>query len=240
MSKIVIFSGAGISAESGIPTFRDKNGLWENHKVEDVADYNTWKDNYDLVHKFYNERRNDLLTVEPNAAHHAVSRWINEYKNVIVITQNIDDLFERAGCSNVIHLHGDLQELKCEACGEIWNIGYGSWDNKISLCPNLKCNSHKCVKPNVVFFHENAPLYHVLDMTLESLEHDDTFVVIGTMGNVVPIGSYLRYAPGMKILNNLEPNIALPNDVFDHTFYMPASKAIVKIDKILTKRHDKI
>lgn len=235
MAKIIVYSGAGISAESGIPTFRDKNGLWENHKIDEVANYYTWKDNFELVHKFYNQRRADLSAVQPNFAHKMVSKWIKEYKEVIVITQNIDDLFERAGCTNVIHLHGLLSEMKCEACGHIWSIKYGQWDTENDHCANHKCNSQKGVKPNVVFFHENAPMYHALDMVFESLEEDDIFIVIGTMGNVVPIGHRLSFLPSIKILNNLEPTIALPNDVFDYTFFMPATQAVVEIDKILSK-----
>ena len=236
MSKIVVFSGAGISAESGIPTFRDKNGLWENHKIDEVANYNTWKDNFDLVHKFYNQRRADLETVQPNAAHNMVSKWIEEYDEVIVITQNVDDLFERAGCTNVIHVHGFITEMKCEACGHVWNIGYSQWDSDNDRCPQEKCNSRKGIKPNVVFFHEEATLYHALNMVLESLEEDDTFIVIGTMGNVVPISSYLRYAKGLKILNNLEANSSMQEDVFDDIFYMPATQGVLEIDKSLKGR----
>lgn len=233
MSKIIVFSGAGISAESGIPTFRDKNGLWENHKVEEVADYNTWKDNFDLVHKFYNQRRHDLSKVKPNFAHKMVSKWIKEYKEVVVITQNVDDLFERAGCTNVIHLHGFLTDMKCEACNHVWQVGYKQWDIQTDKCPS--CSDNNLIKPNVVMFYEDAPMYHVLEMVLESLEEDDIFIVIGTMGNVVPIGSFLRYKPGIKILNNLEPTVALPNDIFDHKFFMPATEAVIEIDKLLMK-----
>lgn len=121
--KIVVFSGAGIDAESGISTFRDANGLWENHRIEDVCSFHTWEDNYDLVHKFYDDRREQLGTVFPNVAHTLVSYWQKKY-TCLNITTNVSDLFERAGVKDTVHLHGFLPEVKNVETGKISNIGY--------------------------------------------------------------------------------------------------------------------
>ena len=128
-NQIVVFSGAGISAESGVPTFRDKDGLWEKHKIEDVCDISTWEANYDLVHKFYDQRREQLGTVYPNLAHSMIAYWQKKYHEKALvrnITTNIDDLFERAGVTNTIHLHGYIPEVTCRICGKFSNIGYKS------------------------------------------------------------------------------------------------------------------
>lgn len=130
--KIVIFSGAGIDAPSGVPTFRDSNGLWENHKVEEVCDIFTWKNNYELVHKFYDDRRAQLKTVFPNIAHSLVSYWQKKY-TCLNVTTNISDLFERAGVIDTVHLHGYLPEVYCTECGTKYNLGYDrSYYNNIS------------------------------------------------------------------------------------------------------------
>ena len=115
--KLIIFSGAGISAESGINTFRDTNGLWEKYSIEEICTENTWKQNFDAVHVFYNQRRIQLQKVKPNRAHEVVSMLKKMYgDNCYVITQNVDDLFERAGCEDVLHVHGELTKMECTAC----------------------------------------------------------------------------------------------------------------------------
>jgi NAD-dependent deacetylase len=207
--NIFVFTGAGISAESGIQTFRDSNG--------------------DLVHEFYNKRRLELATVMPNAAHLAVAGWQYRY-NTNILTQNIDDLFERAGCSNIVHLHGYLPQMHCEACGKTWHIGYVEWKAD-DVCP--KCASKKGVKPDVVFFHQPAPLYQHLNKQINSLESADVMIVIGTSGTVVPIAEYIRGMPGTKILNNLEKSAAMDDTVFDHVFYAKAGDAVEEINKVL-------
>lgn len=237
MPKLVVFSGAGISAESGVPTFRDANGLWENHSIDVVCNIATWKSNFDVVHDFYNDRRRALSGVKSNAAHQKVAEWMRRYSG-INLTQNIDDLLERAGCHDVTHLHGKLTEMRCMACGHTWDIGYSAWDTD-DTCRSSKCQSRKGVKPNVVFFHEDAPLYARLYRTLKELRPDDVMVVIGTSSQVINIHGMLIDRPGTKILNVLEHNFGADlaaERVYDHTFFMPATEAAEAIDEVLRAR----
>jgi NAD-dependent deacetylase len=239
LGKLVIFTGAGISAESGISTFRDANGLWENHEIDKVCNHLTWKNNFDLVHDFYNARRMAVGAAKPNAAHEAVRRWQQRYETVL-LTQNIDDLFEKAGCTDVIHLHGKATEMMCEACGNRWDIGHRAWDASQTAdgdrCP--KCDSRRGVKPGVVFFHEAAPLYRVLDFTLRSLRPTDAVVVIGTSAQVVNIGAMLERRPGFKVLNNLQPAWSsydrdIEGAIYDERLFKPATMAVAEIDILL-------
>ena len=147
----VFLTGAGISAESGLPTFRGEGGLWRNHRPEVLADIRAWRSNYDLVHAFYSMRRAKLAEVEPNAAHHAIAAMGDK---ALVLTQNVDNLFERAGCRNVVHLHGRLWMMQCLACDNEWEIGAASW-NADDNCPS--CHTRSKVKPGVVMFGEMAP-----------------------------------------------------------------------------------
>lgn len=233
--NLVVFSGAGLSAPSGIPTFRDSNGLWHNHKIDDVCDLLTWKQNFELVHDFYNQRRQDLTKAKPNAAHDMIASWQRRYPaHTRVITQNVDDLLEAAGCAHVTHLHGQLTRMKCVACGHMWDVGYHVWDVNTDRCP--KCNSRRGVKPGVVFFNENAPEYASLYRVMRDLNHASTVVVIGTTGIVVDIQSLIFDRPGIKVLNNLEPVGSINASYFDHVFYESAHTACVKIDQIVQAR----
>jgi NAD-dependent deacetylase len=226
--KIIIFTGAGISAESGISTFRDSDGLWENHKIEDVCSEDSWQDNFELVHNFYNDRRTQLNEVEPNRAHKIVAQLSETYgEDCYIITQNVDDLFERAGCKDVIHLHGELSKMNCTSCGKIWHVGYKKFDTSKDCCPN--CNSIKGVKPYIVFFGGNAPKYVDLNNAFESLTSKDIVIVIGTMGNVVSIEYLLHGRDCKKILNNLEPSKYIAEEIFDKVYYENATTAIDKI-----------
>lgn len=240
--KIIIFSGAGLSAESGISTFRDTNGLWENHKIEEVCTEATWKQNFDLIHDFYNQRRLQLAEVVPNAAHEAIARIQDKFKdNCYVITQNVDDLLERAGVPQVLHVHGELTKLDCTACGHKWDIGY----TEFSRCP--KCDSLKGVRPSIVFFGGSAPMYSYMFRAFEYLQNPESIlIVIGTMGNVVPIRhiigreirkskemSFVKSIKGKAILNNLEASEYLPENLFNHVFYEKASETLPKIEEFL-------
>jgi NAD-dependent deacetylase len=208
MGRLVIFTGAGLSADSGISTFRDANGLWENHDIEQVATYHTWEANRDIVHRFYNARRMQLAGVEPNAAHHMIARLQERFPDTVVITQNIDNLMERAGVRDVMHVHGNLTEMKCKACGHVWDIGYTEWDPDHDRCPNVRgghpCNSRRGVKPNVIFFGEIAPLYPKMWRTFDDLTEQDVLMVIGTSGQVIDIGQIAGYSVATTILSNLE------------------------------------
>lgn len=203
MKKLVVFSGAGLSADSGIQTFRDKDGLWENHNVDQIASIATWKQNLTTVHRFYNARRAQLAEVEPNAAHLMLADWQRRY-GAVLLTQNIDDLLERAGCTDVVHLHGDLRAMQCKACGNQWPVGYAAWDPSEDRCP--KCSSRKGVKPGVVFFGEAAPHYRTMWRTFTELTTGDVLVVIGTSGKVIDIGSVAAGSRATTILSNLEPS----------------------------------
>ena len=229
--KIIIFSGAGISAESGINTFRDTNGLWEKHRIEEICTENTWKQNFEAVHTFYNQRRIQLNQVKPNKAHETVATLKKIYgADCYVITQNVDDLFERAGCEDVLHVHGELQKMECTACGNIWDIGHNIFDIEKDRCP--KCNSLKGVKPYIVFFGGFASKYREMYRAFEAAKHKDSIVVIiGTMGNVINIENLLENKLSKKILNNLEPSDYIDDTLFDKVYYDKATKALTKIEE---------
>lgn len=237
MPKLVVFSGAGLSAESGLETFRDADGLWAKYDPMDVCNYQNWEQNFDLVHHFYNERRKELAKVEPNAMHRYLAQFEHAVKGkveVIHLTQNVDDLLERAGATNIVHLHGKLTELVCPKCGYIETIGYIAFDK--SPCP--KCGNPK-VKPQIVFFYEQAPEYERLHKIFGELEKEDCVLVVGTSGRVVNISSIIAFVEnfgieiGLKILNNLEASESIDESLFDKIFYTKASEAIVEIDKTL-------
>ena len=151
-----------------------------------------------------------------------------------MLTQNVDNLLEAAGCSDVTHLHGELTTMKCTACGNIWDVGYLAWNPNTDRCP--KCNSRKGVKPGVVFFNENAPEYATLYHVMKHLNELSTIVVIGTTGLVIDIQSLIFDRPGVKILNNLDPVASINADYFDHVFYESADVACDKIDVIVKQR----
>ena len=176
MKRIIVFSGAGMSAESGLKTFRDSGGLWEEHKVEDVATPEAWKSNPELVLKFYNMRRNQVLNAQPNKAHLALKELENAY-NVIVITQNIDDLHERAGSTNVIHLHGEILKARSERSPSI--IQDLKDDLKIG---DLAEDGHQ-LRPNIVWFGEEVPMFFNASSLMNTA---DILIIIGTSLNVYP------------------------------------------------------
>ncbi len=153
MKKVMILNGAGVSAESGIRTFRDSSdGLWEEYDIDKVCSVNGWRNDRKFVTEFYNQRRTELESKKPNVAHYMFAKLEKELGDrVWNLTQNVDDLFERAGCKNVIHLHGTLRDLRCEDCNHIWDIGYRAQKDD-ERCP--KCNSSR-VRHNVVMFGED-------------------------------------------------------------------------------------
>lgn len=235
-AKIIIFSGAGLSAESGISTFRDSNGLWENHKIEEICNEATWKQNFEKVHFFYNQRRTQLANVEPNEAHLTIKRLSDKFgDDLIIATQNVDDMLERTGIprDNILHLHGFLTEMQCQACGNVWDIGYSEFNTETDRCP--RCNSLKGVKPNIVFFGGNAPKYMNMYNNLNFLYADNSrLIVIGTNGNVVQIDELTKHIhPKKKILNNLDKSEFIDDRNFGQVFYEPATSALLKIEEIL-------
>lgn len=181
MRKVMILSGAGLSAESGIRTFRDSSGLWEAYDVMDVCSTGGWERDRDLVTRFYNLRRKELADKVPNAMHAAIAELQQAFPGQILnLTQNVDDLLERAGCNAVVHLHGTLRDLRCESCGHVWDITFGE-QNEHDACP--RCESDH-IRHNVVMFGEAAPMYQYID---EAMDACDLFIAIGTSGQVIDI-----------------------------------------------------
>jgi len=231
--KLYIITGAGISAESGLATFRDQNGLWNQFNIEEICNIRTWKHNRAKVHEFYNSRRLEINKATPNPAHHSLSKWEKEY-GATHFTQNIDDLLEKAGCQHVVHLHGKINEMLCTACANVWHVGAISWEEDMR-CP--KCDSYRGVKPNVVFFGENAPNYPRFWKTVEKqINPEDTLLVMGTSGNVIPINEITEELKCFKILNNFSEEPTINAEYFDKVFYGPASSAVKEIELTLVER----
>ena len=208
MKNIVIFSGAGTSAESGIQTFRDSNGLWENHKIEEVATPAAWKNNPDLVTEFYNLRRKAILEAKPNHAHFDIAR-LEEYASVQVITQNIDDLHERSGSSSVLHLHGNIMYAK--SCGPNQEKAYYKIDGG-ELTEQNTCPEGYRLRPHVVWFGEAVPAY---EQAAEILKLADILIVLGTSLQVHPAAGLIHYATNAKHKYIIDPNVnnlSVPKD----------------------------
>ena len=224
MSKVLILSGAGISAESGISTFRDSDGLWEKHRIEDVCTAGCLDTNEEATKKFYDARRNDIKDKKPNYAHKLIVELKQKYPNdIAVLTQNVDDLFEKAGMKRdeIVHLHGFLKEIKCRGCDEIFDIGYKTQDSFALNCS--LCGSK--LRPNIVFFGEAAPKYQILTQRLNECE---LIVIIGTSGNVLDV-TYFAQLTDKSILNNLEKSSAIDDSYFTKVYYEKATQAIAEI-----------
>ena len=230
MKKFLIFSGAGLSADSGLSTFRGKSGdeLWSNHSIHKVCDLLTWKSNIAGVHEFYNQRRADVAVAQPNAAHKMISDWQKRY-DAKVITQNVDDLLERAGAADVLHVHGRLSDMKCVACGKEWEIGLVDWNPEEDRCI---CGSRKGVKPGVIFFNEQAPRYVDMFRAFKGLAGGDLLVVVGTSGQVIDIGSLARKTTARTVLINLEANADLDGK-FNMVIHGKVADEIDLIDTIV-------
>lgn len=223
MAKVIILSGAGISAESGISTFRDSGGLWENHKIEDVCMLGCLEKNRVATLNFYDSRRVELKDKEPNHAHKVIANLKEKYKDKIaVITQNVDDMFEKAGCVDVLHLHGFLKEVKCESCENIVDISYEKQLGSFEVCP--KCDNF--LRPNIVFFGEMAPKYQDMFMEFNDCE---VLVVIGTSGAVINTDMFLNPDIKLSILNNIEPSDYLMEELYTKVLHKEATKAIDEI-----------
>ncbi|MCS6986268.1 MAG: NAD-dependent protein deacylase [Sphingomonadaceae bacterium] len=202
--RIVILTGAGISAESGVPTFRGPDGLWEGHRIEDVATPEAFARDPVLVQRFYDARRARLAQVEPNPAHRALGQldaaWPGE---LLIVTQNVDDLHERGGARRLVHMHGELRSAWCLACG-----ARHRWDGPLSgdpACP--ACGARGRMRPDVVWFGEMP--YH-MDRIYAALARSDLFVAIGTSGHVYPAAGFVEEAraAGAHCLElNLEPSL---------------------------------
>lgn len=191
MKTIVVLTGAGISTESGISTFRDSGGLWEKYSIEEVATPQAWQRNQDLVLDFYNQRRKQLYEVEPNAAHYALAELEKKFE-VKIITQNVDDLHERAGTSDVLHLHGELKKAQSSLDPSlVYDID--GWELK----KGDKCERGSQLRPHVVWFGEPVPM---IEPAAEISSQADIYLVVGTSLNVYPAAGLIHYTkPGIPM-----------------------------------------
>lgn len=200
-SRLVVLSGAGLSAESGVPTFRGADGLWEGYRIEEVATPGAFERSPELVHRFYNLRRAALKTVQPNAAHVALARleraWSGSFLHV---TQNVDDLCERAGARRLLHLHGELLQVRCVAC--TWGSRWEGDLRSSSRC--RECGRSGVLRPDIVWFGETP---HHLDVVAEALQEADLFVSIGTSGLVYPAAGFARMAAEAGCRRLIEINV---------------------------------
>lgn len=226
MKKLVISTGAGISAESGISTFRDADGLWENYPVMEVCSADGFARNPSLVHKFYNDRRCQLLKAEPNAAHRALVELEKKF-DTYIITQNVDDLHERAGSSRILHLHGELMKARAMDNPDLL---FDLDEEHIVTTPDTVINGHH-VRPHIVFFQEAVPN---IERAIEWASEADIFVVIGTSLVVYPAASLLHYVkPGTPVYY-IDPHpAAVPSGVT--VIAEPATKGVVTLAALLDK-----
>ena len=220
-SSLVILTGAGVSAESGLRTFRAADGLWEDHRIEDVASPDGFARDPELVHRFYDARRARAAEVEPNAAHLALAEleaaWTGEF---LLVTQNVDTLHERAGSQRLIHMHGQLNKALCTAC-----YNECDWDGEMGLlakCPT--CLMPGFMRPRIVWFGEMPLEMEAIEAALRTC---DLFVSIGTSGAVYPAAGFVqtaRYAGAETLELNLEPSLG--SLYFDERRYGPASEIV--------------
>jgi len=202
-ASIVILTGAGISAESGIDTFRDKGGIWEKNRIEDVATPEAFARNPEHVNAFYNARRQGLLStnITPNAAHEALARLAREWSgDVLLVTQNIDDLHERSGTTNLIHMHGELRKARCTSCATVQPCDMDI--NTATRCP--ACDNPGTTRPHVVWFGEMPLEMARIDAALEQC---GLFLSIGTSGNVYPAAGFVQRVIDCGVAHTVELNL---------------------------------
>jgi NAD-dependent deacetylase len=222
--RIVILTGAGVSAESGMGTFRDKDGIWTKYDIEDVATPEGFARNPVLVHDFYNARRRALLDAAPNPAHHALARLEKAVaaagNELLLVTQNVDNLHEKAGSQNLLHMHGELARVKCDACGTA-----GAWVDDLHVTSECwRCGRVGSLRPDVVWFGE---MPYGMDAIYERLAACDLFVSIGTSGEVYPAAGFVMEADmagAHTVELNLEPSVNARG--FRQGRYGPASEVV--------------
>lgn len=222
--KLVISTGAGMSAESGIRTFRDAGGMWEEYPVMEVASADGFRRNPALVHEFYNKRRHELLDARPNAGHMGLVELEKVY-DTYVITQNVDDLHERAGSSHVLHLHGELMKVRAI---DDETLTFRLRPEALDTTPDTVIDGHK-VRPHIVFFQEAVPN---IEPAIQLVEEADVFVVIGTSLNVYPAAGLLHYVRKGVPVYYIDPNpAAVPPGV--HVIALPATRGVEVLKQLL-------
>lgn len=197
--KIVVFTGAGVSAESGLGTFRDADGLWEKYRIEDVCTHDAWLRNPELCVEFYNARRKDALAAKPNAAHLAIARLQQVFPDTEVITQNIDNLHEQAGSTNITHLHGEITKLRSDI-NEMATVPLDGWEQHYGD----RHPDGSLLRPYIVFFGEGVPYF---PQACQIASTADILIVVGTSLNVYPAASLLEYAPETAKIYLVDPGM---------------------------------
>jgi NAD-dependent deacetylase len=226
MKKVVIFTGAGISAESGLKTFRDSDGLWEGYDVHEVATPRAWQKNPELVLRFYNERRQNIKDAKPNKAHEIIAE-LEQYFDVQIITQNIDDLHERAGSKNVLHLHGEIFKMRSEKNDDITYPILGD------LNEGDKAPDGFQLRPHIVWFEEPVPM---MEEALILANWADVFVVIGTSLVVYPAASILNYLPPFMPVIVVDKKVPKVNRQEVTYIEKPATIGIEDLKKLLLEK----
>lgn len=229
MKKLIILTGAGMSSESGIKTFRDSGGLWEEYEVTEVATPMAWSKNRDLVLRFYNERRRQLSGCKPNDGHIGLT-LLEKHFDIHIITQNIDDLHERAGSSKILHLHGELTKARSTIDPSlIYDIGYND------INPGDKCDRKSQLRPHIVWFGEEVPM---MDEAIRLTCEADIFVVVGSSLNVYPAAGLINYAPQKAFLWLIDPkDVAVPLNRKVEVIKEKASKGIAILADQLFERY---
>lgn len=234
---IVILTGAGISAESGVDTFRDAGGLWEKHAIEDVATPEAFARNPDLVLDFYNARRAQLQTVDPNAAHRALARLQQAFRGrVTLITQNVDDLHERGGFQGAVHMHGELKAVRCQSCGAVHH-GWAADQSRDTACPT--CGA-QALRPHIIWFGE-MPLF--MERIADALAEADLFLSIGTSGQVYPAAGFIQEIRARGVAHSIEINLE-PSDgasLFEECRHGKAGELVPAfVEEILDAQGDRV
>lgn len=225
MKKIVVLTGAGISAESGIKTFRDADGLWEGHNIMEVASPIGWEHNKNLVLDFYNKRRAQLLKVSPNEGHKALVLLENSY-NVTIITQNVDDLHERAGSKNVVHLHGELLKVRSTKNKTlIYN-----WRKELIIGDH--CEENAQLRPHIVWFGEDVPMF---DNAIKITSEADILIIIGTSMQVYPAASLINFVKPSTPIYFIDPKPSIQKNAFPNLTVISekASTGVTKVVSLL-------
>jgi len=225
MKKLVVLTGAGMSAESGISTFRDAGGLWEKYPIEEVATPQAWAKNPTLVLEFYNQRRKQLLEVEPNAGHFGLAE-LEKYFDVHIVTQNVDNLHERAGSTNILHLHGELMKVRSTGANEeVFELSPENIEIQLgSLCPK-----GYQLRPHIVWFGEAVP---EIENAIKIVSQADMLVIIGTSMQVYPAASLMHYAKRNTPIYLIDPNEVKISDAV-HIIQKTASEGVKELKKIL-------
>ena len=229
MTKIVVFTGAGVSADSGISTFRDSDGLWANYRIEDVCTPEALVRNRAQVIEFYNIRRRELFSVEPNAAHRAIAE-LEQHFDVEVVTQNVDNLHERAGSTRVTHLHGELMKLRSERNPELI-VPIEDWEQTL----DARAEDGALLRPHIVFFGESVPMF---DAATRIAAEADVMIVVGTSLAVYPAASLVRYARAgvpVYVVDPGNPDVAMIRNPLTHIKARAAEGMPALADKLISE-----